>query len=100
MKETQNTTLKRLSDNFVSLVVLQFINYLLPLFLIPYLIRILGIEGFGIYSFVLAIIMYGVQMSDYGFELSATYHISLNRDNQEKINEIFSSVLSIKFCNS
>jgi len=98
MKQTQHTTtLKRLSENFVSLLVLQFINYLLPLFLIPYLIRILGIEGFGIYSFVLAIIMYGVQMSDYGFELSATYHISLNRDNQEKINEIFSSVLSIKF---
>jgi len=97
MKQIKDTTtLQRLSDNFVSLVVLQFINYLLPLFLIPYLIRILGIEGFGIYSFVLAIIMYGVQLSDYGFELSATYHISLNRDNQEKINEIFSSVLSIK----
>ena len=93
----ETTTLKRLSDNFISLVVLQFINYLLPLFLIPYLIRILGIDGFGIYSFILAIIMYGVQMSDYGFELSATYHISLQRDNQDKVNEIFSSVLSIKF---
>ena len=97
MKKTKEpTTLQRLSDNFISLVVLQFINYLLPLFLIPYLIRILGIEGFGIYSFVLAIMMYGVQMSDYGFELSATYHISLHRENSKKINEIFSSVLSIK----
>ena len=97
MKETQeSTTFQRLSDNFVSLVVLQFINYLLPLFLIPYLIRILGIEGFGIYSFILAIMMYGVQMSDYGFELSATYHISLHRDKPSKINEIFSSVLTIK----
>jgi len=98
MKQTKKgTTLQRLFDNFISLVVLQFINYLLPLFLIPYLIRILGIDGFGIYSFVLAMIMYGVQMSDYGFELSATYHISLNRNNQQKIDEIFSSVLTIKF---
>jgi len=97
MKKTENlTTLKRLGDNFVSLVILQFINYLLPLFLIPYLIRILGIDGFGIYSFILAIMMYGVQMSDYGFELSATYHISLNRDKPKKMNEIFSSILSIK----
>ena len=95
-KNQEQSTFQRLSDNFVSLVVLQFINYLLPLFLIPYLIRILGIEGFGIYSFVLAIIMYGVQMSDYGFELSATYHISLHRNNSQKINEIFSSVLTIK----
>jgi PST family polysaccharide transporter len=92
----RNRTLKRLGDNFLSLLVLQFINYLLPLFLIPYLIRILGIEGFGIYSFILAIIMYGVQMSDYGFELSATYHISLHQNNPDKINEIFSSVLIIK----
>lgn len=97
MKKIKNSsTLKRLSDNFISLFILQFINYLIPLFLIPYLIRILGIESFGVYSFILAIIMYGVQMSDYGFELSATYHVSLNRNSREKINEIFSSVLSIK----
>jgi PST family polysaccharide transporter len=97
MKKNQElTTLQRLSENFISLVVLQFINYLLPLFLIPYLIHVLGIEGFGIYSFVLAIMMYGVQMSDYGFELSATYHISLHREDKNKINEIFSSVLTIK----
>jgi len=95
-QNTKQTTFQRLSDNFVSLVVLQFINYLLPLFLIPYLIHVLGIEGFGIYSFVLAIMMYGVQMSDYGFELSATYHISLHRENQLKRDEIFSSVLTIK----
>ena len=93
----QQTTLQRLSDNFISLVILQMITYGLPLLLIPYLIRILGLEGFGIYSFILAIIMYGVQLSDYGFELSATYHISLHKDNQSKKNEIFSSVLSIKF---
>ncbi len=92
----EQSTLKRLSDNFISLVILQLINYLLPLLLIPYLIRVLGIDGFGIYSFVLAIMMYGVKMSDYGFELSATYHISLNKENKLKKDEIFSSVLMIK----
>ena len=96
-KHKEQTNLQRLSDNFIALFILQLINYVLPLFLIPYLIRVLGIEGFGIYSFILAIIMYGVQMSDYGFELSATYNISLNRDNKSKIDEIFSSVLMIKF---
>ena len=97
MSTSTQTTLQRLSDNFISLVILQMITYGLPLLLIPYLIRILGIEGFGLYSFILAIIMYGVQLSDYGFELSATYHISLHKENQAKKNEIFSSVLSIKF---
>ena len=95
-KEKQLTTLQRLSDNFIALVVLQVVNSLLPLFLIPYLIYTLGIENFGIFSFIMAIIMYGIKMSDYGFELSATYHISLNRENPSKVSEIFSSVLSIK----
>ena len=92
----EQSTLKRLSENFISLVILQFINIVLPLLLIPYLIRVLGIEGFGIYSFVLAIVLYGVKLSDYGFSLSATYHISLNQKNKQKKDEVFSSVLSIK----
>lgn len=96
MQNTQNSTLKRLADNFVSLVVLQFINYLLPLLLIPYLVRVLGIDGFGIYNFILAIIMYGIHISDYGFDLTATYHISKNRDKQTELNKIVSSVLGIK----
>ena len=94
--EKEQSTLKRLSDNFIALVILQAINYGLPLLLIPYLIRVLGVEGFGIYSFVLAIMMYGVKMSDYGFELSGTYHVSLNRENKLKKDEIFSSILTIK----
>ncbi len=95
-KSEEQSTLKRLSENFISLVVLQFINIVLPLLLIPYLIRVLGIEGFGVYSFVLAIILYGVKLSDYGFTLSATYHISLNQKNKLKRDEVFSSVLTIK----
>ena len=96
-KEKQLTTFQRLGDNFVSLVILQVVNSVLPLFLIPYLLYTIGIEKFGIFSFVMAIIMYGVKMSDYGFDLSATYHISLHRENSSKVSEIFSSVLSIKF---
>lgn len=94
---TKNLTAKRLADNFIALLSLQFINYVLPLFLIPYLIQTLGMEEFGIYAFVFAIATYGTKFSDYGFDLSATYHISLHKDNPNKINEIFSSVLFIKF---
>lgn len=92
-----NLTVRRLADNFLSLLTLQFINYILPLFLIPYLIHALGIEGFGIYAFIFAIATYGIKFSDYGFDLSATYHISIHKDNKNKINEVFSSVLFIKF---
>lgn len=96
-KLNSNLTTKRLTDNFIALLSLQFINYVLPLFLIPYLIQTLGMEGFGIYAFVFAIATYGTKFSDYGFDLSATYHISIHKNNPNKINEIFSSVIFIKF---
>ncbi len=97
MSQTNNnSTIKRLSDNFISLVILQGINYLVPLIIFPYLVRVLGIDGFGLYSFIFAIIMYGVMISDYGFDLSATHNISINADNKDKKDEIFSSVMIIK----
>ncbi|HIP47078.1 MAG TPA: flippase [Campylobacterales bacterium] len=83
-------------DNFLSLTALQGINTLVPLLAFPYLVRVLGIEQFGLFSFVMAIMLYAEIITDYGFDLSATKHISTSVDNQKKIDEIFSSVIMIK----
>jgi PST family polysaccharide transporter len=91
-----SNTFKHLRENFLALSSLQLINYILPLFLIPMLIQALGIEGFGIYAFIFAIASYGMTFADYGFDLSATYHISLHKNKPKKVNEIFTSVLFIK----
>ena len=95
-KILNNLTFKRLAENFLALSTIQLLNYILPLFLIPLLIQSLGMEGFGIYSFIFTIAMYGIKFSDYGFDLSATYQISKHKQNKATTNEIFSSVLLIK----
>ena len=86
----------KLLSNFMSLSSLQIVNMVLPLVTLPYLIRVLSPENFGLVMFAQAFSLYFMILVDYGFSFSATRSISLNRDNRDKITEIFSVVMQIK----
>jgi len=47
----KSDTRKRLIENFLSLLVLQIANYILPLITLPYLARVLGPKKFWTYCF-------------------------------------------------
>lgn len=87
---------KTLLSNFISLSVLQLANYLLPLLVFPYLIRVLGIDKYGVVAYAQAVITFFIVITDYGFNLSATRDISIYRNDHQKVTSIFNAVLSSK----
>jgi PST family polysaccharide transporter len=92
----QNRDIKVVVKNFASLSVLQLVNNLLPIITMPYLVRTLGPDKYGLISYAQAIMQYFVNLTDYGFNLTATKDISVNRDDKSKIIKIFNSVMLIK----
>ena len=87
---------KKLATNFLSLYILQAVTYILPLLTMPYLVRVIGIEKNGLVMFAQSFMVFFNIFVDFGFNLSATREVSINRNNKEKLTEIFSSVLTVK----
>ena len=90
---SQNKDAKTLVGNFVWLFVLQIAGYVFPLITMPYLARVIGVEGFGKIAFASAIMVWIYTIADWGFNLTATRDVAQNRDNPQKVSEIFSNVL-------
>ena len=84
-------------NNFFSLTLLKALTYILPLITFPYLIRVLGVEKFGLIMFAQATMYYFEIVVDFGLNLSATREVALNAKRTNKLNEIISAVFSIKF---
>ena len=87
---------KTILNNFFSLTLLKVLTYILPLITFPYLIRVLGVEKFGLIMFAQATMYYFEIVVDFGFNLSATSEVALNAKKVNKLNEIISAVFSIK----
>jgi polysaccharide transporter, PST family len=63
--------------NAGSLYAIQIASYVLPMASFPYLTRVLGPERYGIYVLVLAVARYGLILTDWGFNYSATRELSV-----------------------
>lgn len=82
--------------NLFSLSSIQVLNYILPLITMPYLVRTMGVSGYGLIGFAQSVMMYFLMIIDYGFNITGTRSISINRENKEKINFIYSKIMAAK----
>ncbi len=82
--------------NFSSLGIIQVANFFLSLAVIPYVIKIVGAEGFGVIAVAQVLMFYLTILTDYGFNRTAIRDIVLYRSDKKKISQIFFTVLYSK----
>jgi PST family polysaccharide transporter len=82
--------------NTAALMTLQIGTYLLPLILIPYLVRILGLEVFGLWMLGLSLVIISRTCVSYGFDLTATRQVAINRENSKAISELYVTVVLVR----
>jgi O-antigen/teichoic acid export membrane protein len=87
---------RRLNSNLLALYLLQAANYLAPMATLPWLTRVLGADSYGQMGLTVALIAYAAIFIDYGFSLSATKKIAVNRDDRVTCSAIFWSTLASK----
>ena len=74
------------------LYVIQISNLAIPLLTLPYLTKVLGLTGLGKLGLAQTIFFLMGFLIDFGFTYSASRHVSLNKQDLEKINKIYTNV--------
>ena len=82
-----------LITNFFSLLALKGVDFLIPLFILPYLVRTLGLDVFGLISYSLAFCMYFGAVIHYGYSITAVRDIARVRENIDHLSRSYSEFL-------
>ena len=90
----RTVTTTPLAKAVYSLYAVQLATYVLPLVSVPYLIHTLGASQFGVYIFVIAVARFGVLITDWGFNYTATREIVAARLAGRPVGPIYSAVVA------
>ncbi len=86
----------KVSGNLAALGVLQVGNYLLPLILVPYLVRTLGLRDYGLLIFAGSFVAIFRTVVAFGFDLTATRDVSLNREEPAYLGILYTNIVSAR----
>jgi len=89
--------MESIKKNFIYNILYQILIIILPLITAPYISRTLGANAVGIYSYTNSIAYYFLLVAMLGIGNHGNRSVASVRDNQEKLNETFSSIFSLQF---
>lgn len=93
--KSEDTTI--ILKNVSYLSVLRLTNIGVKFLLVAYLIRILGENNYGVYTWSDAVIQFFLIFINFGFNIYAAKYIVENKHDHQRTNEITSAIFTIKF---
>ncbi|WP_274972454.1 oligosaccharide flippase family protein [Bacteroides fluxus] len=87
---------KVIFQNTGYLSIIEIIRLAMPFIALPYVIRIIGIDKYGIAVFAQTIVSYFSIFINWGLDITAVRDVSVSRKNRDKLNIIVSTVLILK----
>ena len=80
----------------LSLYAVQGLNYLLPLLVLPYVLRVLSPEGYGSVMLAQSVMGYAIIFTEFGFNLTAARDISVARADPAAVARVYWTTLAAK----
>ena len=88
---------KTVLANFSYLSILQVFTILFPLLTYPYLLRVIGLELYGVIVFAQSIIIYISLVINFGFNMSSAKEVAIHKEDKDKLSQIVSTTYISKF---
>lgn len=82
--------------NALFLYGVQISSYVFPFITLAYLSRVLSPEKIGLIGFAQSFVWYFTTLTEYGFNLTATRRIAIQKESPETVNQIFNAVMMAK----
>jgi len=84
-------------SNLSYMAFIQIANYILPFITLPYVVRTIGVDKFGIVIFAYTFVAYFRIVIDYGFKMIGAKYISIHRDDKDKIGKVLFNIIIAQF---
>ncbi len=87
---------KSVTANYIYMVIFQVLSLITPIITSPYLARVLGVSGTGIYSYTYSILNWFIIFASLGTSIYGAKEISKVRDDREKLSQTFFEIFSFQ----
>lgn len=86
---------KNLINNYIYNTIFTALNLLFPIITLPYVSRIIGVEGIGKVNFTNSIVNYFLMIASLGIPLYGVREVAKVRSNKNKLAKVFSEIFTI-----